>query len=164
MTRRLRIIGKVVGAVGLKGDIRVHPTVFDFETVIRAGSVYVGYESSAARDIEVTPVSRKGNTFRYRVQGVSSREVSEALVGQFFFAPLKPGEFLPEEIIGFDVVSTEGNLIGDLVDVLHMPAGDVYVIDRAGREVLIPAVGEIVKKVNREQEEVTIFPMEGLLD
>lgn len=164
MTRRLRIIGKVVGTVGLKGDIRVHPTVFDFETAVQAGPVYVGPERDTARDVQVTAVSKKGNTVRYRVRGVTDRNASEAMVGQFIFAPLKSGQYLPEEIIGFGVVSTDGENVGDVVDVLHLPAGDVYVIDCAGREILIPAVTEIVKKVDRAKQEVTIYAMEGLLD
>lgn len=163
MTRRLRIIGKVVGVVGLKGDIRVHPKVFDFETAVQAGPVYVGAERDTARDIQVNAVSKKGNTVRYRVTGVKDRTGSEELIGQFIFAPLKSDQYLPEEIVGFDVLSTDGEFVGELVEVLHLPAGDVYAIDCAGKEVLIPAVSEVVKKVDRTEQEVIIFPMEGLL-
>lgn len=150
--------------MGLKGDIRVHPTVFDFETAVRTGPVYLGLERSTATGVQVTPVSKKGKTIRTRVEGVMSREASEALVGQFIFAPLRGGEYLEEEVAGFTVVSTRGEVIGELMEILHLPAGDVYVIDCGDREVLIPAVGEIVKGVNRSREEITIYAMEGLLD
>lgn len=164
MRKRLRPIGKVVEVVGLEGDIKVFPLVLDFESLAGGGGLYVGSKRSSAKDIDVTPVAKTGNLFRYRVQGVSSQEESRNLVGQFIFVSLEAGQFLPEEILGFRVLSTEGEGIGELVDVLHLPASDVYVIDCEGREVLIPAVDEIVRKIDVDAGEIIIFPMEGLIE
>ena len=68
------------------------------------------------------------------------------------------------ELIGLEVITTEGESIGFIEDVYDLPANDVYVVKEKAREILIPAVKEIVKKVDIEKREIVIEPIEGLLE
>ena len=67
------------------------------------------------------------------------------------------------DLLGATVVADNGEIVGELTDMMNLPASDVYVIDRGGKEVLIPVVPEIVRAVDVQMGIVTITPMDGLL-
>ncbi|MBL7047630.1 MAG: 16S rRNA processing protein RimM [Candidatus Marinimicrobia bacterium] len=79
------------------------------------------------------------------------------------FPEINPSEIFSDDIIGMDVVTADHIFIGELTDVLHTPAHDVYVIDCNGKEVLIPAVTEFVKEIDFDEDRIIISPIEGLL-
>ena len=88
----------------------------------------------------------------------------EELVGKLIFALADEDEILPEEIIGFLVSTTEGKSVGILCDIMPIRDQDVYAIDSGKKEILIPAVPEIVREINFDSHTITIEPMEGLLE
>jgi len=58
-----------------------------------------------------------------------------------------------------------GEVLGELTDVLQTGANDVYVVAMEnGKEVLLPVIRECVKKVDLENRQVTVHVMKGLLD
>ncbi len=57
-----------------------------------------------------------------------------------------------------------GEIIGELSDMMSLPANDVYVINRGKKEILIPVVPEIVRGVDAKMGVITISPMDGLID
>ena len=73
-------------------------------------------------------------------------------------------EFYYFEIIGCQVVTTDGETIGEISEILETGANDVWVIKRPGqKDALIPYIEDVVKEVNIETKEVTIQVLEGLL-
>ncbi|MBI3578540.1 MAG: 16S rRNA processing protein RimM, partial [Ignavibacteriales bacterium] len=72
--------------------------------------------------------------------------------------------FFIDDIIGMTVVSEEGEPIGTVKDILQTPANDVWVVQNGTKEVLLPAVKEVIKTVDLKRKEVVIHVMEGLLD
>ena len=85
-------------------------------------------------------------------------------MGKLIFVPAGEDEILPEEVVGFLVITTDGQPVGILSDIMPMPGQDVYAIDSGGKEILIPGVPEIIREIDFNSETITIFPMEGLLD
>lgn len=164
MAKRLKPAAKVVKAVGLKGDVKVYPLDTRFEAYVEEDFLFIGERPEAAEDVRLSPVAKSGKFIRYSIDGVRSREDAESLVGKLIFAPAADEEILPEEIIGFLVVTTEGQTVGTLTDILPMPGQDVYAIDSGKKEILIPEVPEIVRQIDFESETITISPMEGLLE
>lgn len=67
-------------------------------------------------------------------------------------------------MIGFAVVDTAGKTIGKLVRILSTAAGELYVVEDSSGEHLIPAVKDIVAKVDFIEKKIVIDPPEGLLD
>ena len=70
------------------------------------------------------------------------------------------------ELLGLNVYKTDGTLLGRLDRIIPTPANDVYVItDTAGpasRELLIPAIGSVVKTIDRDRRSMVVDPPEGL--
>lgn len=164
MGKRLKPAAKVVKAVGLKGDVKVYPLDHRFEDYANGDFLFIGNDVDATEVLRLSPVAKSGKYIRYSVDGNVTREDAEDLVGKLIFAPVADDEVLPEEIIGFLVVTTEGDPVGILSDIMPMPGQDVYAIDSGDKEILIPAVPEILREINFDSETVTIFSMEGLLD
>src|SRR5690606_33128124 len=89
-----------------------------------------------------------GGLFIVKLAGVSDRDAAEALRGVLVQVPREDAVPLPEgsyyvfDLVGCDVVTTEGTLLGQIADVLQTGANDVYQVrdDTTGKEILLPAV------------------------
>ena len=78
------------------------------------------------------------------------------------FRPLPEGRFYVFQIIGLKVETESGEPVGRVVDVLSLPANDVYVVDREGEEVLLPAAQELMR-VDLNAGRIVVRDIEGLL-
>ncbi len=77
---------------------------------------------------------------------------------------LDEGEFYFHEIIGCLVFTVHGEEIGKVTEILTPGANDVWVVKpKAGKDILIPYIDQIVKKVDIKEKIILIEPMEGLL-
>ena len=77
---------------------------------------------------------------------------------------LQKDEYFIADMIGMRVVSTEGEELGTLTDVLQTGANDVYVVeDTKGEEILLPAIRECILDVDVEKNVMTIHLMKGLI-
>jgi 16S rRNA processing protein RimM len=101
-------------------------------------------------------------------EGVADRDDAEALRGHLIQVPrreawkLPRGRFYWHQIIGLKVVSTDGEEIGKVTDILETGANDVYVVKGAGPERLIPAVKEYVKSIAPERGEMVVSLLPGM--
>jgi 16S rRNA processing protein RimM len=101
---------------------------------------------------------------------VNDRDSAMALRGLLFLIDADdvssgddPDEFYDHELQGVPVRTVEGDDVGVVADVVHLPAGDLLSVTTAeGREILIPFVTAIVPTVSREL--IEIDPPDGLLD
>jgi 16S rRNA processing protein RimM len=78
--------------------------------------------------------------------------------------PPREGEFFIRDLIGLQVHSEQGEPLGELTDVLELPAHDVYQVMAGERELLIPAVADVILKVDLERGLMIVRLPEGLLD
>lgn len=162
-------IGKIVNAVALRGEVKVYH-YSDYkerfeeltEIIVRKKKDYLTYEIEKVR-------YQKGMVI-LKLRGVDDRNGAEALKDSDVFITEADLRELPEDtfyvrdLIGCKVYD-EDNYIGDITDVLQNTAQDIYQVKRPdGREVLIPAVGDFVKKVDVEQKLVVVNLIPGFLD
>ena len=106
---------------------------------------------------------------------VSSRDEAEALRDEWLFIPedaamkLPEGEYWVHDIIGLAVVDEAGQPVGQVTDILQTGANDVYIITPAAginkdKELLIPAIAEVVQNVDLSSGTMTIRIVPGLID
>ena len=160
-------IAKVVGAHGVRGEVRCR-ILTDFpERFSRTRRVYLGEEYESTQ-VERARVDR--GRVLLKLGGVDSREAAQSLVGSTVFIPESEAVKLPAEtyfwhdIIGLAVRSVDGTELGRVAEILETGSNDVYVIQGGGGEVLIPATKEVVRKIDVEAGVITIDLIEGLLD
>ena len=78
---------------------------------------------------------------------------------------LQKDEYFIADMIGIRVVSTEGEELGKLTDVLQTGANDVYVVEQEGaQQLLLPAIKDCIRDIDMEQMEMTVYLMPGLRD
>ena len=78
---------------------------------------------------------------------------------------LQKDEYFIEDMIGMRVVSTEGEELGTLTDVLQTGANDVYVVEQNGAsQLLLPAIKDCIRDIDMEQMVMTVYLMPGLRD
>jgi 16S rRNA processing protein RimM len=75
---------------------------------------------------------------------------------------LPDDNFYVYEIVGMEVETEDGETVGLVKDVLSIPGNDIYVVDRNGEEVLLPAVKELMT-VDRDARKIVVASLEGLV-
>ena len=111
----------------------------------------------------------KQNVF-LKFQEVNSPEAARPLVNSFLeiekekLLPLPQNRYYIFDIIGLKVLTNKGEEIGTIEDVVSLPANDVYVVRKGKKEYNIPAVKEVVSKIDLDKKIVVIQPLKGLLE
>ena len=62
------------------------------------------------------------------------------------------------------VITSEGREIGRVAEILETGSNDVYAVRGQGKEYLIPAIKDIISRIDLRSGTIIITPMEGLLD
>ena len=80
--------------------------------------------------------------------------------------PTKKGEYFIQDIIGLKVVDAEnGTVYGEVSDVAPTGANDIYcVCGEDNKETWIPAIPQVISKVDVDGGVLEITPMKGLFD
>ena len=106
-----------------------------------------------------------------RFEGVTKPEQAEALRGYTVsipvaeVVPLPEGEYYIFQIIGLEVYSTEEQYVGTIVNVERLPANDIYLVrgPLSPKDLLLPAIKDVVKKIDLEAGRMTVELIEGLI-
>jgi 16S rRNA processing protein RimM len=102
--------------------------------------------------------------------GYDSPEKAKALNGWFLKLPEEETVPLPEgayywfELIGMEVVTEDGAVLGVLADIYETGSNDVYVVKRGGEELDLPATRDVIRLVDRKAKRMTVRLPEGLLE
>lgn len=169
-------IGRVTAPHGLAGAVRVLPLTDvegRFERLQEAYLLPSG--STARRRVTVQRVAYKGNLVLVWFRELRNVDEAEALRNALVQVPGESLPPLPEDtyyvvdLIGSRVECVDGRPLGTLVDVLQTGgANDVYVVrpDEPGakREILLPAIRQVVKEVDVENGRIVVDPWPGMLD
>lgn len=161
--------GKIVSTHGIKGEMRVQPWSDDSSFLKDFKILY--FDSEGKKSVGVESARAHGTVTLLKLQGVDSIEDAESLRGKIIYInkadkPLSEGEYYVNDIIGLKIIDeSNGELLGTVKGVESYPANDVWKISCTdGREVLIPNVPVIVKKVVLSEGNVYIYKMKGLFD
>ena len=77
--------------------------------------------------------------------------------------PLPQDEYYQFQLLGLEVWTTDGELLGRIAQILPTGSNDVYVVPVADGEVLIPAIEDVVKSVDLDNGRMTIETIKGML-
>ncbi|AFY94300.1 ribosome maturation factor RimM [Chamaesiphon minutus] len=171
-------IGSIVGAQGIKGEVKVYPNSDFPERFERAGERWLwGATDVEPRSIQLQKgyeIPGKG-LFVVQLAGIETRSQAENLRGQMLLLPatdrprLSPGEYHSQDLIGLPVFhGVTGVEVGTVADiftagheilVVSVPNGDGKIA-----EAMIPFVKEIVPVVDLANRRIEILPPPGLLE
>ncbi len=167
-------LGRVIGAHGLRGELRVR-LLDETDNNLRAmSSVWLAREEGDPKAVEArvraVGSGRRGEA-RLALEGVDGREAAEALRGRLVqalvknLAPLAEGEYYQYELVGCRVEDSEGRVLGVVKGIWETGADVLIVVDEASqREHLIPAAPEFLREVDVAARRITVDVPPGLLE
>jgi 16S rRNA processing protein RimM len=162
-------IGTIVAPFGIRGELKVRSLTDIPDRFATIGTVYLAPEHTAYSVTTVRP--HKGNVVVLRLAGIDDASSAETLRNRDITIPLAQLAQLPSDsyyqhdIIGLRVATLNEREVGTIVDIMETGSNDVYVIKATdGRQVLIPAIREIIKQIDLIRRMMYIDPMQGLLD
>ncbi len=161
------VIARIVSPQGNRGEVKAE-LVTDFpERFASTASVYLGPEH---RRYEVEGHHFLEDAVVLKLKEVDTIDQAERLRGMLVEVPEEEAVKLPKnhyfwhQILGLRVVSVEGELLGQVDDILQTGSNDVYVVHGPRGELLIPAIKQVVKSVDPAQGTITVELMPGLED
>jgi len=163
-------VGKISGAVGLKGEIKITRWSDSVERFTQLQKVWIGHDSENSREFAVEEVRINGKNTVVRLGGVVTRSAAEQLKDQLMLIPgsdiTQPpeGSFFIDDVLGMNVVTEEGKRVGIVREILRLPSNDLWQVDSGSKLISIPAVKEFIRNVDLQTRTVVIHELEGLLD
>ena len=164
------VIGKIVNAVGLKGEVKVYSYAEQPDRFEKLEKIFLGTEKKSSVS-DIVSVRYKGDTVILALDGITDRNAAEALKGSMVLMDEEDLEELPEgvyyikDLIGMKVVSDRGVELGILKNVNTNTAQRVYEVDRPGKpDILIPGVDEFILDTDMENRVITVKVIEGLYE
>jgi len=162
-------IGRIIGPYGDRGRVRVASFLAETRKVMKgAVEVYVRQGETERGPLKITAQEIRGRSLYLDLEGVQDVETAREMVGGIVLLPMDSLEPLPEgeyywqELIGMTVATEEGEIVGWIEAIIPTKGQDVYVCSGKGREVLIPAVSQVVLKVDKRENRLTVRLLEGL--
>lgn len=157
-------VGRITAPFGVNGEVRASLDT-EFPERLPERPVFIGDER---RPLTVEEVRLHRREALLKLRGVDTVEAADALRDQPLYvaaqdsAPLPEGRYYVHQIVGLEVRTTAGERYGVVKDVLLRPANDVYVIRHANREVLAPAIADVVKAIDLAAGTMTIEVLPGM--
>ncbi|ATU26705.1 ribosome maturation factor RimM [Bacillus velezensis] len=173
MTNRWFNVGKIVNTHGIKGEVRVISKTDFAEERYKPGNTLYLFAEGAAEPIKVTVSAHRLHKQFHLLQFKEMPSLNEVehlrnmviKVPEEDLGELEEDEFYFHEIIGCEVMSEDGELIGTVKEILTPGANDVWVVQRKGKkDALIPYIASVVKDININEKKIKIHVMEGLID
>ncbi len=168
MKKRFLEAARITKTVGLRGEMRAQ-LLCDYPQILTDFDLVLGKEHLPIKAISAVPL--KNDMCKIRLEGIETAEQAQKLVGKILYLDREDAE-LPKDtwfiadLIGLPVYDAEsGKLYGKVTEILQNGPTDVYVLKSSeGRELLFPAIPDVLKKVDTEGERIEIVPLKGLFE
>ncbi|MDQ7837472.1 MAG: ribosome maturation factor RimM [Thermodesulfobacteriota bacterium] len=175
MSSRLRdedyiLIGKVVGAHGVRGVLKVLSYTESPDSFKALKAVWLKDKAGGLQELRVESAGVKGKVILLGLSGVDSRTKAESFIDSEVYCPGKWLEELPadeyywHQIIGLTVRLEDGSVLGKIKAIFPTGSNDVYVVENGSKEYLIPAIEDVVVNIDLTNKIMTIRLLEDLLN
>ncbi len=167
MPENMLEIGKITSVFGIKGEVKVQPWCDSPELLCEFETLY--WKSGTPVNIERARVQK--NMAILKIEGVDDANEAQKLRNHVLYmdradVELEEGSYFIADLIGLEVYdSASGERYGKLTDVTETGANDVYHITAEdSRELLIPAIPQVIDSIDLEEKVMKITPLDGLFD
>jgi 16S rRNA processing protein RimM len=161
-------VGKVRRPHGVAGEVQVEIYTDFPERLIPGTKVYLGgkglplticrqrfHKDLLILAFEGYTTPEQAGLFRNQTLYIQSSQAPELPEGEYYF----------HELIGLPVMNESGKPLGEVTEILQTGANDVYVVmDHTGRELLLPAIPEVILEINLAERSMKVHLLPGLMD
>lgn len=155
------LVGTIAGSFGVRGELKVDLNT-DFPDRFQGmETVYVGERH--------TPWAIRGARFHngrvlLRLDGIETPEAGDKLRGTELWVPrseampLPEGHYFLDDLLGIEVVSSDGRVLGPIVDVLRTGSNDVFVVGTGRAAILVPSIRDALREMNIAERRIVVEP------
>jgi len=162
-------IGRVLRPHGIRGELRLGILTDYPDLVEQRQHLFVGPQH---RRYELESVRFHKGALLLKLQGCDDRDAADALRGALVevaiedAVPLEVDEYYHFQLLGVQVETEQGEILGEVAEILSLPKGanDVYVVYGPLGEILLPAVDEVILELDLGTRRMIVRLPPGLLD
>lgn len=157
-------VGKIVNTFGIKGEVKVNLYTEDISNFKNNSKVYVN-----DKEMQVENSRLQKNVLILKLKGIENMTEAEELRGSIITIDrskkeLPKGTYYIADLVGLDVYTDEGILLGKVTDIYNTGANDIYTVKtQDGKEVLLPAIKDVIKQVDIQNEKIIVHILKGLI-
>lgn len=162
-------IGQIVNTFGIKGFVKVVPFTDDIKRFDELEKVYVKTRSEI-KEYKIEEVKYHKNMVLIKFKGIDKIEDANLLKDSYLkidrkdAIPLEEDSYFIVDLIGLDVYTDENVYLGKLEDVFNTGSNDIYVVkDELGKQILLPAIADVIKEINIENKKIIVHLINGLV-
>lgn len=160
-------VGRVLKAHGVRGELKVLPYG---ETLggMEAGEKLFLIEGGDRRQLTLARLRPQTRAWIAKFEEIESIDEALELTGMDLLVDkdrlprLPEGEYYHFQLIGLSVETKEGEPLGTLSAIFQTAGNDVYVVESGGKELLVPAVEDVVCEVDLTSGKLVVDLPEGL--
>lgn len=163
-------IGQIVNTFGIKGQVKIVPFADDITRFDELKEIYVE-KKNELKLFQIEQVNYKKNMVILKLKGIETVEEAEKLRNCYLKIDRKDAKKLPKDtyfivdLLGLDVYTDEGKLLGKVDDIYNAGSSDIYVVkDELGKQILLPAIKDVLKEVDLENQKIIVHLIKGLVD
>jgi 16S rRNA processing protein RimM len=163
-------VGDITKTHGLKGEVKLRPSVTDPSLVQGAHRVRIVGDGVEPAETVLEKVRGQGGRWIVKFKDCKSIEEAQVLVGRSLeiysedFQPLPEGEYYWFQIEGLQVFDEEGRYYGTVNEIIVTGSNDVYVVQDGDKELLLPMIDSVVKSIDLKENKLIFHIIEGLLE
>ena len=163
-------IGDITKTHGLKGEVKLRPSVTDPSLVQGTPRVRIVGDQIEPSETVLEKVRGQGGRWIVKFKDCKTIEEAQVLVGRSLeicrkdFQPLPEGEYYWFEIEGLQVFDEEGRYYGTVNEIIVTGSNDVYVVRDGDKELLLPMIDSVVKSIDLKENKLIFHIIEGLLE
>lgn len=161
-------LGQIVNVRGLKGEVKLNSFAEDDSVFETLKTVFIKKKNEMLEK-QIEKVSYTKNQVVLKFKDCNSIDEAEALRNTYLLVKKEDLGELPEgvyyiaDLIGLDVYTEEGELLGKVDDIYSTGANDIYVVkNEEGKEKLLPGIDEVIKNIDIDSGKITVNLLEGL--
>lgn len=162
-------IGQIVNTFGIKGMVKVKPFTDDIKRFDNVKKIYVETNKNKSQ-YEIQEVKYHKDMVLIKFKGIDKIEEAELLRNAYLKVNRKDEPKLEDDtyyivdLIGLEVYSDEGEILGKIDDIFNNGSSDIYVVkDELGKQILLPAISDVIKEINLEEKKIVVHILKGLI-
>lgn len=163
-------VGQIVNTFGIKGVVKVKPFTDEITRFEELKKVYIA-KKNEMQEVEIEKVSYQKNMVLLKLKGIDSLTEAEKYKGLYLKIHRKNAKKLPEgtyfiaDLLGLEVYTKEGLLLGKVDDIFNAGANDVYVVknETTGKQILLPGIKDVLKEIDLENGKIIVHLIKGLI-
>lgn len=160
------LIGKIVNLHGIKGEVKLYPYTDDLDNLTKLKEIYL--DSKLEKRYIVKKLRIQKNMLLLQIENIDSANDAEKLLNKDIYIEKIDisnieDTYYVEDLIGMKVIKEDESVIGKITYVFNTGANDVYEIKKEdGKLIYIPAIKDVIKKVDIDNKIMYIEMMKGL--